>query len=74
MLCSYSYVDKEGNFEVRGDLRSLYGVMSSIRILVTVGSAEALQKAVLVATRYAACRRQFKNQKNNPLERKLIDY
>lgn len=68
-------VDREGNFSVVGDQRILYGVMMHIRVQIALGSYQALAKGLLIATRYAAVRRQFKTiEGEKKLERKLIDY
>ena len=57
LLSRFTYVDKEGNFEVRGDLRALYSAMVSTRIGVLGVSCNILARASLIATRYAVCRR-----------------
>ena len=71
MLSRFAGIDAEGNFEVRGDLRSLYMTMVGSRISIILGAFGGVQRATLIATRYAACRRQFANQTGSEKERKL---
>ena len=74
MMSRFAFVDKEGKFEIRGDQRMRYSIMVATRIGLTKSAANYMQQALLVATRYAACRRQFKSIPNSKVERKLIDY
>jgi acyl-CoA oxidase len=68
-------VDREGNFSLVGDPRSLYSVMMDIRIQLILHSGNMLMKASVIALRYSACRRQFKNDPlNKKAETRLIDY
>jgi len=59
MLARFVLIDKEGNFELRGDPRSIYQIMVSTRLLILYGSPSILLRLTLLATRYAVCRRQF---------------
>ena len=43
-------------------------------MFIIEGCSFGLQKSLLIATRYAACRRQFKTIPGEQEERKLIDY
>ena len=74
MLARFSTVDKEGKFHVLGDLRSLYMIMSGTRVGIMMAVFQSLQRSNLIATRYAVCRRQFKNEQGSQKERKLLDY
>ena len=74
LLSRYIYVDKEGNFEIRGDLRALYFGMVRTRIAVTSSCVSSIGTSALFSVRYAVCRRQFKTIKGSNQERKLIDY
>ena len=65
-------VDKNGNISQQGDRRALYTVMMDIRVQVLKYSGTYLYKAALIALRYSAVRRQFKN--TNGSEMKLLDY
>lgn len=53
----YTHVDREGNFEVKGDIRALYSVMMYIRVLLAIGSGNVTAQCLTIALRYAAVRR-----------------
>jgi len=74
MLQRFSGVSKDGKFSQKGDPRALYVIMVQMRLLIIGGAGDRILNASLMATRYAACRRQFKNIPNSDMERKLIDY
>lgn len=74
LLSRFVQVTREGEFELLGDPRLLYQIMVMTRIMITFGASMALTRATAIATRYAACRRQFRNEKGSKLERKLLDY
>jgi len=74
LLARFTEINEDGSFEVKGDLRVLYTVMSKIRLQLTRQSAFFLLKQAKAAVRYAVCRRQFANYKDSKLERKLLDY
>lgn len=57
LLSRFTYVDKEGNFELKGDIRALYQIMVNTRILVLEMCSSCMAKASVIATRYAVCRR-----------------
>ena len=57
-----------------GDIRVVYSVMMNIRVQLLAHSGSTLAKALLIALRYSAVRRQFKNYSNSKQETKLIDY
>jgi acyl-CoA oxidase len=71
----FGKVTKEGDFEMNGDPRILYNIMVITRTNIIRDSSVSLKIALVVATRYAVCRRQFKTLPDSPdQERKLIDY
>lgn len=74
MLARFVFIDKDGNFELKGDPRTLYQVMVSTRLLIMYGTAQHILEASVTAIRYAAVRRQFANQVGSEMERKLLDY
>ena len=74
MFRRFSEVDKDGNFLIKGDLRTLYSVMLFIRVTISVLAPKTLAQALVIATRYAAVRRQFSTQDETKIERRLIDY
>lgn len=57
MMTRYADVDREGNFSIKGDLRVLYSVMLMTRVMIAVGCAPNLGKALMIGTRYAVVRR-----------------
>jgi acyl-CoA oxidase len=74
MLNKFTKVDREGNFSVEGDIRVLYSVMMDIRTQLVFYSGHVLFTGLLIAGRYSAVRRQFKNTTGSKLETKLLDY
>jgi acyl-CoA oxidase len=62
MLRRFAEVEKDGNFLIKGDLKTLYSVMLYIRVTIAIGSPKYLGMALTIATRYAAVRRQFSTQ------------
>jgi len=57
MLMGLTSLDREGNFEIIGDLRALYTIMMMIRVTIVYKGNGAQGLAALIATRYAAIRR-----------------
>ena len=74
MLCRLAGIDREGEFEIRGDLRALYQIMVAIRQQLITISGPVLLRGLKVAVRYSACRRQFSTQVGTRVERKILDY
>lgn len=74
MLMRFAYLDREGNFGVRGDLRVLYAIMLFTRIGLHGLTGYYLSQAATISLRYAAVRRQFSTQQETNEERRLIDY
>ena len=74
MLMRQVSVDKEGTFSIESDPRVLYSVMMGIRLQLIDHSGITLAKALTIAIRYSACRRQFKNTSGSKDETKLLDY
>jgi len=74
MLMGFTNVDKEGNFEIIGDLRVLYSVMMTIRANIVDLMGATTLIGTLIAARYSAVRRQFKTYNGNKMERRIIDY
>jgi alkylation response protein AidB-like acyl-CoA dehydrogenase len=74
MLTRFAEVTKEGDLEMRGDPRILYNIMVMTRMNIISGAGLFLSRALLIATRYAVCRRQFKTIPGQKNERKLADY
>lgn len=61
MMTKFSKITKEGDLDMRGDLRMLYNIMVQTRMEIIGGCFLNLRCALLIATRYASCRRQFRN-------------
>ena len=59
-LSRFVYVDKDGSLDMRGNPKALYSTMVGIRTLLVMNAGKSLRSALLIAIRYAACRRQFK--------------
>ncbi|GMI96190.1 acyl-CoA oxidase 1 [Hibiscus trionum] len=74
MLMRVSQVTREGKY-VRSDFprQLLYGTMVSVRQIIVSESSIALSRAVCIATRYSAVRRQFGSQNGGP-ETQVINY
>lgn len=74
MMTRFSIITKEGDLEMRGDLRMLYNIMVQTRMEIIGGCYMTLRCSLLIAARYAVCRRQFRNIAGSRVERKLMDY
>jgi acyl-CoA oxidase len=74
MFMRFVTVDREGNFEIIGDIRILYSVMLFIRVLLIRSAGLSTAAGLTIALRYAAVRRQFSTLQNSRKERRLIDY
>jgi len=57
MLNRFTNLDKDGEFEVLGDLRIIYAVMMLIRLQIVAGVPSYLAGACKIGVRYAVCRR-----------------
>jgi acyl-CoA oxidase len=67
-------IDSNGDGVVHGDPRMLYNVMLQTRMSIMGNSTHNLKRCLVIATRYAVCRRQFSTIPGQKLERKLLDY
>lgn len=74
MLMRVSQVTKEGKY-VQSDIprQLLYGTMVYVRQSIVADASLAMSRAVCIATRYSAVRRQFGSQ-NGGQETQVIDY
>jgi hypothetical protein len=57
MLSRFAYIDKEGNFELKGNPKALYQTMVEIRSQIVFAASGYLRRALIIGTRYAVCRR-----------------
>ncbi|KAL4584784.1 hypothetical protein LXL04_009394 [Taraxacum kok-saghyz] len=74
MLMRVSQVTKEGKY-IQSDVprQLIYGTMVSVRQKIVADASITLSRAVCIATRYSAVRRQF-GSRNGGLEIQVIDY
>ncbi|KAH1202266.1 Peroxisomal acyl-coenzyme A oxidase 1 [Glycine max] len=74
MLMRVSQVTREGKYVQSSVPRQLvYGTMVNVRQTIVSDASIALSRAVCIATRYSAVRRQFGSKKGG-LETQVIDY
>lgn len=74
MLMRVSQVTREGKYKPSDVPRQLvYGTMVYVRQTIVADASCALSRAVCIATRYSAVRRQFGSQNGGP-ETQVIDY
>ncbi|KAE9613135.1 hypothetical protein Lal_00027466 [Lupinus albus] len=74
MLMRVSQVTREGKYVHSSVPRQLvYGTMVYVRQIIVFDASVALSRAVCIATRYSAVRRQFGSQDGSP-ETQVIDY
>ncbi|KAM6557239.1 hypothetical protein CsatB_004258 [Cannabis sativa] len=74
MLMRVSQVTREGKYMQSNVPRQLvYGTMVFVRKAIVLDASCALSRAVCIATRYSAVRRQFGSQKDG-VETQVIDY
>uniref|UniRef100_A0A5B6Z5V7 Acyl-coenzyme A oxidase n=1 Tax=Davidia involucrata TaxID=16924 RepID=A0A5B6Z5V7_DAVIN len=74
MLMRVSQVSREGKYSQSNVPRQLvYGTMVYVRQTIVADASCALSRAVCIATRYSAVRRQFGSQNGGP-ETQVIDY
>jgi acyl-CoA oxidase len=57
LMSRFIQVDAKGNFSVKGDMRILYNIMVQLRMMLIEMAVMTLKLALLIATRYAVCRR-----------------
>jgi len=74
MLCRYAEVDCNGVFRSKGDIKILYTVMQSIRILIVRMAYKNLSRGLTIAIRYGIVRTQFKDKAGSEDERQIMDY
>ena len=60
MMMGLTSVEQDGTFSITGDLRVLYTVMMTIRMIIVRDSGIALLIGTTIAIRYNSVRRQFK--------------
>ena len=71
MLMRYTQVTREGEVFEPPLAQLTYGALLTGRTMMVADSANSAKKALTIAIRYAAVRRQFKSDANNELETQL---
>lgn len=74
MLMRYAHVSKDGVYSRRGHNKMVYGAMVLLRANIVKDAGFSLSKAVTVALRYGAVRRQFGSGPRGAPESKILDY
>ena len=74
MLRRFVEVDENGQIQLKGDLRALYGIMLETRVWIVGNASQSLAQGLTIAARYAVVRRQFATIEGSKQERKLLDY
>ena len=74
MLMRHTQVTRDGEVREPPLQQLTYGALLSGRTLMVTDSSTIAKKALTIAVRYAAVRRQFKSDPNSPLETQLLDY
>lgn len=72
MLARFQYIDQNGNYHRRGSPALVYGGMTYLRVGIALDAATTLARATTIATRYAAIRRQFKDETDE--ETQVLNY
>ncbi|KAL9547182.1 hypothetical protein MBANPS3_006299 [Mucor bainieri] len=73
MLMKHAQVSRSGHVKEPKLQQLTYGALLQGRVAMVVDSGNVSKKALTIAIRYAAVRRQFSNSKSD-IETKLIDY
>eukprot|EP00027_Filamoeba_sp_ATCC50430_P018281 CAMPEP_0168573926 /NCGR_PEP_ID=MMETSP0413-20121227/18799_1 /TAXON_ID=136452 /ORGANISM="Filamoeba nolandi, Strain NC-AS-23-1" /LENGTH=111 /DNA_ID=CAMNT_0008607217 /DNA_START=137 /DNA_END=469 /DNA_ORIENTATION=+ len=74
MLMRFAAVTPDGKFMKQGDPVLAYSSMLATRFGLVQSETQRLKRAVTIATRYSAVRRQFGGEHNNGAELQVIDY
>lgn len=74
MLMRYAHVSKGGVYSRRGHNKMGYGAMVLLRANIVKDAGFSLSKAVTIAIRYGAVRRQFGSGAPGAPESKILDY
>ncbi|KAI7875286.1 acyl-CoA oxidase [Lichtheimia hyalospora FSU 10163] len=74
MLQKHTKVSRSGTVVEPKMQQLTYGALLQGRVAMVVDSGNVSKKALAIAIRYAAVRRQFANSKSGGIETKLLDY
>ncbi|KAF9423218.1 hypothetical protein HW555_001287 [Spodoptera exigua] len=73
MLMKHAKVLEDGTYVKSKNSKLIYGAMVFVRVVIVFDSVNYLAKAITVATRYSAVRRQSQLKEGEP-ERQILDY
>ncbi|KAH9633522.1 hypothetical protein HF086_013199 [Spodoptera exigua] len=71
--CKYIPCSEDGTYVKSKNSKLIYGAMVFVRVVIVFDSVNYLAKAITVATRYSAVRRQSQLKEGEP-ERQILDY
>ena len=74
MLMRHTQVSREGQVFEPPLQQLAYGALLTGRVMMSIDSSNIGKKAITIAGRYAAVRRQFKSDAKNEHETQLLDY
>eukprot|EP00698_Gefionella_okellyi_P004148 TRINITY_DN13873_c0_g1_i1.p1 TRINITY_DN13873_c0_g1~~TRINITY_DN13873_c0_g1_i1.p1 ORF type:complete len:679 (+),score=159.60 TRINITY_DN13873_c0_g1_i1:50-2038(+) len=74
MMMKFSRVTADGKYEKPPHDKLSYGTMITIRAFIVFDASANLQRAVTIAVRYGAVRRQFSQEAGSKTEMKVLDY
>ncbi|WFD28158.1 acyl-CoA oxidase [Malassezia nana] len=74
MLMRHCQVTRDGQVTEPPMQQLAYGALLTGRVMMAVDSSNIGKKAITIAGRYAAVRRQFKSDPNSKYETQLLDY
>ena len=74
MLMRHCQVTRDGQVSEPPLQQLAYGALLTGRVMMAIDSSNIGKKAITIAGRYAAVRRQFKSDAKSEVETKLIDY
>lgn len=73
MLMKHSQVLKDGTYQKAPNSKLTYSTMILMRVVIVENAADYLKRAVVIATRYSAVRRQSKLKETEP-ELQILDF
>ncbi|KAF9803303.1 hypothetical protein SFRURICE_007149 [Spodoptera frugiperda] len=73
MLMKHAKILEDGTYVKSKNSKLIYGAMVFVRVVIVFDSVNYLAKAITVATRYSAVRRQSQLKEGEP-ERQILDY
>jgi acyl-CoA oxidase len=74
MLQRWAQVSADGQYHQPPKLQLSYGALTTGRVSIVGDCAETLKKALTIAVRYSAIRRQFPSDTQPEIEQQILDY